>query len=610
MLQQLIALPLAFLLMLAGAPASAATVQVAAGKAFTLSVQADGTLWSWGENGYGQLGDGGSSDRPSPAQIGSDFTVVAGSYGHALGLKSDGSLWAWGNNNRGQLGDGTTVSRSLPVRIGEGYMAIAAGYEFSAALKADGSLWTWGWNFSGQLGDNTVLERATPVKIGNGFTSVSTGIDHSIAIKSDGTLWVWGANSSGQLGDGTTETRYVPVRISTGGSIPETAAKIARASFQHTAVVKSDGSLWAWGYNGNGQVGNGTSVMQLRPVLIGTDYEQIGLGDDHSLAIKSDGSLWAWGSNATGQLGNGTTTSSAVPLQVGTGYKNVRAGSAHSVAIRDDGSLWSWGYNYSGQLGDGSVTTRLTPVQVGAGYTPDLTTSPLTGLWWNQNESGWGMSITEHGSMIFAAWYTYDLAGVPTWYVMSACPLAGNACSGDIYKVTGATPPTVPWNGSGKLVNKVGQGTLSFGNENTVALQFSLNGINGTKFMTRQMFGAGTPAQSVDYSDLWWNQSESGWGVSLAQQNSIIFATWFTYDAQGKPVWYVASSCPLTGSTCTGELYRVSGGAAPTMPWNGLNKLVTKVGDISFAFMNAGAGTMSYTIDGISSSRPISRQSF
>ncbi|CAN5168627.1 hypothetical protein BH11PSE11_BH11PSE11_18340 [soil metagenome] len=234
----------------------------------------------------------------------------------------------------------------------------------------------------------------------------------------------------------------------------------------------------------------------------------------------------------------------------------------------------------------------------------------FNGLWWNESESGWGMSIAQHGQINFVAWYTYDQSGNPNWYVMSSCPLTNNTCTGDIYNVTGATALTLAWNGANKLVTKVGTGSLSFTDSNTASFSFTLNGTSSQKSITRQMFATGTSLPAIDYSDLWWNAAESGWGVAVTQQYAMIFATIFTYDALGNPVWYAASSCPVIGTGCTSDLYQVAGGSAPTLPWTGASRVVTKVGTVSFAFSDSSSGSMSYTINGVSGSRAITRQSF
>lgn len=231
----------------------------------------------------------------------------------------------------------------------------------------------------------------------------------------------------------------------------------------------------------------------------------------------------------------------------------------------------------------------------------------LTGLWWNPNESGWGMSLTQQGTTVFVAWYTYDSNGKPVWYVMSSCPVVGNGCTGDIYDVKGGTPLELPWNGSGKVVTKAGTGTLAFTDNDTGTFNYSVNGASGTRNITRQMFATGTSQPATDYSALWWNENESGWGVAITQQYETIFATLYSYDASGNPVWYVASNCPLSGNGCTGELYQVSGGSAPTAAWSA-NLAVTKVGTVSFALNDSCTGTMTYTINGVTTTKAITNQ--
>lgn len=231
----------------------------------------------------------------------------------------------------------------------------------------------------------------------------------------------------------------------------------------------------------------------------------------------------------------------------------------------------------------------------------------LTGLWWNPSESGWGMSLTQQGTTVFVAWYTYDSNGKPVWYVMSSCPVVSNSCTGDIYDVKGGTPLALPWNGSGKAVTKAGTGTLTFTDNDTGTFNYSVNGVSGTKNIARQVFATGTSQPTTDYSALWWNENESGWGVALTQQYETIFATLYSYDASGNPVWYVASSCPLSGNGCTGDLYQVTGGSAPTMAWSA-TLAVTKVGTVSFVLNDSCTGTMTYTINGVTTTKAITNQ--
>jgi hypothetical protein len=254
------------------------------------------------------------------------------------------------------------------------------------------------------------------------------------------------------------------------------------------------------------------------------------------------------------------------------------------------------------------------PDKTGSCVIPGLasaTVQPLTGLWWNESESGWGMSVIHSGATIFLTWYTYDPAGSPSWFVMSSCAVIGTACTGEIYNVVGGSALTLPWDGAKKVVTKVGTGSLAFTDTNTGKFNYSINGVAGIKNVTRQVFALGTTQPIVDYSALWWNPDESGWGVALTHQLDMIFVTMYTYDATGKPIWYVASSCPISsGTSCTGDLYQVDGGSTPTVTWNGERKVVRKVGAVTLAFTDASNGSMIYTINGVNGSKKITRQLF
>ncbi len=328
--------------------------------------------FGWGYNAFGQLGDGTTTDRLDPVQVGTSapWASIAAGWQHTVAVRTDGTLWAWGFNASGQLGDGTTTDRSGPVQVGTAttWASVAAGAAHTVAVRTDGSLWAWGDNSSGQLGDGTTTSRLAPVRIGTAtaWTSVSGGSDHSVAVRTDGTLWAWGLNSSGQLGDGTTTSRLAPVRIGTA----TTWASVA-AGAVHTMAVRTDGTLWGWGYNGSGQVGDGTTTSRLAPVQVGTvtTWASVAASPSHTAAVRTDGTLWAWGDNGFGQLGDGSFTSRSAPIRVGTStiWASVAAGADHTAGIRTDGTLWGWGYNGSGQLGDGTISSRTKPVKVGTG---------------------------------------------------------------------------------------------------------------------------------------------------------------------------------------------------------------------------------------------------
>ena len=346
-----------------------ATSTIAAGFAHSLAVRSGGSVWAWGYNIYGQLGDGTTTRRSTPAQVQgltSVIAITAGFY-HSLAVRSDGSVWAWGYNTSGQLGDGTLTNRATPVQVQglTNVTAIAAGHDHSLALRSDGSVWAWGWNASRQLGDGTTTNRSIPVQVQGptSVTAIAAGHDHSLALRSDGSVWAWGLNNYGQLGDGTTLQRSTPVQVQGLTSVTAIAA-----GYSHSLAVRSGGSVWAWGYNIYGQLGNGTLTNRSTPGQVQglTNVTAIAAGSYHAVAVRSDGSVRAWGSNTYGQLGDGTLTNRSTPVQVQglTSVTALAAGVYYSLALRSDGSVRAWGYNVLNQLGDGTTTNRSTPVPV------------------------------------------------------------------------------------------------------------------------------------------------------------------------------------------------------------------------------------------------------
>jgi alpha-tubulin suppressor-like RCC1 family protein len=350
-------------------------VEVALGGYHGCARKQDATLWCWGHNFYGQLGDGSTAEKSSPVQVsklGAPAVEVAlGGY-HSCAGKQDATLWCWGRNEYGQLGDGSTVQKPSPVQVsalGTAAVEVALGLYHSCARKQDGTLWCWGRNGSGQLGDGTTVQKSSPVQVsalGPVAVEVALGADHSCARKQDGTLWCWGYNGSGQLGDGTTVNKSSPVQVSAlGTAVVEVALGVA-----HSCARKQDGTLWCWGNNGSGELGDGSTVNKPSPVQVsalGTAAVEVALGADHSCARKQDGTLWCWGDNFYGQLGDGTTANKLSPVEVtalGTTVIEVALGSAHSCARKQDGTLWCWGNNGSGQLGDGTTVNKPLPVQV------------------------------------------------------------------------------------------------------------------------------------------------------------------------------------------------------------------------------------------------------
>ncbi len=290
--------------------------------------------------------------------------------------------YLWGTNTTGKLGTNDTSSRTTPVTTfagGSNWVQIDSNDDQSAGIKSDGTLWTWGLNNRGQLGVNDLTDRLTPVTTfagGTNWSQVSSGSQYMFAIKTDGTLWSWGLNAVyGFLGDNTTTNRRTPVTTFAGG----TNWKKVIGNGSNIIAVKTDGTLWIWGVNTSGQLGNNTTTDSITPVTTfagGTDWSDVSTGTNIGtgnmcMGIKTDGTLWTWGDNSAGALGTNDTTSRSTPVTTfagGTNWKSIKAMNAPK-AIKTDGTLWSWGRNIERQIGDNTITNRSTPVTTFAGGT-------------------------------------------------------------------------------------------------------------------------------------------------------------------------------------------------------------------------------------------------
>ena len=399
---------------------------IAASTSHSMAIKTDGTLWAWGRNDYGQLGQANTVDSSSPVQVGTStsWKSISVSERHTLAIKTDGSLWAWGANYNGQLGDNTNTTRTSPVQIGTAldWVSIAAGnYAFSAAVRNNGTLWVWGSNYAGVLGDGTNYNQdgsSVPKQVGidMNWKSVAAGgayygdLAYIIALRTDGSRWGWGGNNLGQLGNGRTGNNDGV--FNHPGGIKPVSFGLGRinsvsAGTSHVAVVKVDGTLWTWGSNASGQLGNGSSTMNgsapvIQPAKIGTatDWLTVKSGQSHNIALKTDGSLWSWGDGSGGKLGLGSSSQRTSPTRIGSAntWKAVSAGGGHTLALKTNGTLWAWGWNDAVQLGDGTEESTSTPKQIGtatdwasisAGFIHNVGIKTNGSLWtWGQNLDG------------------------------------------------------------------------------------------------------------------------------------------------------------------------------------------------------------------------------
>jgi len=347
------------------------------------------SLYGWGNNVNGGVGNNLSSTVTEPTNVpGSWASLTSGglqsaSSAYCLGLKSDSSLWAWGFNASGQTGLGSLSIYSSPVQVGllTDWAYFACGTAHSLAVKSNGSLWSWGLGTRGQLGSGVATSRSSPVQVGTltTWSRVGAAGNTSYGIKTTGELFVWGAARNGALGNGTTTPNLSsPVQL---GALTDWAKISMNSQCNSVLAIKSDSSLWAWGANASGQLGNGSTTQVLSPVQIGalTTWDTCYLGTGGtvttgcSAAVKSDGSLWTWGKSANGQLANGTTTPDiSSPAQIGTltDWKSLILNNSSAIALKTDGTVWSWGNgksttNLLGYPLTTSTPTVVSPIQVG-----------------------------------------------------------------------------------------------------------------------------------------------------------------------------------------------------------------------------------------------------
>ena len=402
-------------------------VYISAGSYHSIAVNSNGDLYSWGWNGQGQLGNGTNTDSNVPLPVRTAGTSMAGKKivhvstggnfykGSSLALSSEGKVYSWGANDQGQLGNGTATNSNLPVEVktegtpmaGKKIIQTAIGVTHSMALDSEGKVYSWGENVNGLLGTGDAIPTLSPVLVRTGGTpmegkkivQISAGGAHSMALDSEGNIYAWGWGGEGQLGNGENNNSNVPILVKKEGTgLEGKTIKKVMAGGMFSMVLTSDGSLYSWGKNNYGQIGDGTTNNYNLAVAVKTEgtpmagktVVDFSISNEHTVALTSDGQIYAWGRNESGQLGDGTNTASTLPVAVRTvgtpfaGKKAVQvvAGGwegAHSLALGTDGTVYSWGRNLNGQLGDQTTndTTIVTFAKINFNSSP---TPPLKAM--------------------------------------------------------------------------------------------------------------------------------------------------------------------------------------------------------------------------------------
>lgn len=627
-----------WLLACAFAHAETRYTQVTAGQFHTCALTTEGAVKCWGSDNAGQLGDGKSDTRSAPDYVSgltSGVASIAAGNSHTCAVMTTGAVKCWGQNDFGQTGGSAEWAQRTPADVpglGSGVAAVSAGLRHSCAVMTSGALKCWGVNPFGELGDGTRTGHATPVQVSgleSGVLAVSAGEFFTCAIAAPGVAKCWGENYLSRLGNGGTVDRSTPEDVI---GIPGRVVSIS-ARYNNACAVNEPGNVYCWGMTSyaDGPTGNviGTVTSTARLIPGGSDAMEVQVGETHACARTSLGGVKCYGVNFDGQLGidpgrnrirNDFSDVQIIDVaSLGIGYQ-------HSCALLRSGAIKCWGWDGYGQAGSGRTDNTIfaqnpVPTTVVEGRAAPAGAN-FQGLWWNSAQPGWGINLAHQGDILFAAVFVYDTDKKPMWLVMSRGDrVAPGRYAGDLYRTTGPAFSVTQWNSANVAVIPMGSAVFEFSGPTSGTFSYFYGSDSGSNPISLQEFATPRPAcgpgltagARTNYQDLWWASppgSESGWGVNIAHQGDIFFATWFTYDASGRGQWLVMSDGRRNGTeTWSGTLYRTAGSAFGTQ-WIDSQRALTAVGSATFGFSDASHGTFTYTLDGVTRAKPITRQQF
>jgi alpha-tubulin suppressor-like RCC1 family protein len=593
---------------------------IAAGDEFFMALRSNGTVWTWGAGTNGELGTGSTTpqmcnvretyggtpaDRPcaiTPVQVASLTNVVAIAAGgrHALVLRSDGSVRTWGSNHYGQMADGTATNRFTPHAPSNltNVVQIAAGFNHSLALKSDGSVWAWGMNNHGQLGMaamHTCTQAgyvavpcnrlATAASAHSGPRSIVAGGAHSIAVRQDGTLDAFGLNTSGQLGHGVP----FPAILAAPGGIDPHKFILTFSS----PSVPSGATLGTTSGSGGLDLDSVDAGLEFGPQAVGTSSapREIRFTNLQTVPITITGIL------ASGDFSRTHNCPSSLPTNAGC---NINITFRPSAAGQRQGTM-----TVSTNAPDAPTVDMA--LQGTGGTAPAAVAQNYSDIWWNPGESGWGVTIADHETNIFAVWYTYEASGKPTWFTIPGGTLSADRryFSGDLWSTTGPCYSAASFNPAQVVAVRRGSVNLDFAPTDLPAGWARFTGTIGTTSWSKairrmDIFGNAAPNWGSDYTDIWWNSTQSGWGLTLAQHGNNVFGVLYTYDCDGSPLFVTMPGVSFSFPTqFSGDLYttRSSGSWYGSATFNPAHITATRVGSATFS-IGGQVATFTPTING------------